>query len=150
MLFLRCGWSLSSHGPLPMLDVGREVLRVDIPNKKILYKTSVMWEDVNIFFFLSEVWKPGDPNSISQWTPWLYIFGLQSPLSNKPSWFFVGKIQLDCYGKAGNNLIQILVSILVSSSCPIGIPQTKRLNRMGETRDLFKKIRDTKGTFQAQ
>ena len=23
-------------------------------------------------------------------------------------------------------------------------------NRMGETRDLFKKIRDTKGTFQAQ
>ena len=57
---------------------------------------------------------------------------------------------MDCYGKAGNNLIQILVSILVSSSCPIGIPQTKRLNRMGETRDLFKKIRDTKGTFHAK
>ena len=33
-----------------MLDVCREVLRVDIPNEKILYKTSIMWEGVNIFF----------------------------------------------------------------------------------------------------
>ena len=55
MLFLLCGCSLSPHGPLPTLDVFREVLRVDIPNKKILYKTSVMWEGVDISFFLSEV-----------------------------------------------------------------------------------------------
>ena len=27
--------------------------------------------------------------------------------------------------------------------------QTKENNRMGKTRDLFKKIRDTRGTFQA-
>ena len=28
--------------------------------------------------------------------------------------------------------------------------QTKENNRMGKTRDLFKKIRDTKGTFHAK
>ena len=28
--------------------------------------------------------------------------------------------------------------------------ETKENNRMGKTRDLFKKIRDTKGTFQAK
>ena len=28
--------------------------------------------------------------------------------------------------------------------------QTEENNRMGKTRDLFKKIRDTKGTFHAQ
>ena len=28
--------------------------------------------------------------------------------------------------------------------------ETEEYNRMGKTRDLFKKIRDTKGTFQAK
>ena len=28
--------------------------------------------------------------------------------------------------------------------------ETKEINRMGKTRDRFKKIRDTKGTFHAQ
>ena len=28
--------------------------------------------------------------------------------------------------------------------------ETEEKNRMGETRDLFKKIRDTKGTFHAK
>ena len=44
----------------------------------------------------------------------------------------------------------MLVSVLVCSSCSIGIPQTKRLNEMGKTRDLLKNIRDTKGTFRAR
>ena len=42
------------------------------------------------------------------------------------------------------------VSVLVCFSCSIGIPQTKRLNKMGKTRDLLKNIRDTKGTFRTR
>lgn len=38
-----------------MLNVWREVLREEIPNKEILYKTSVMCGGVNFSFFLSEV-----------------------------------------------------------------------------------------------
>ena len=37
--------------------------------------------------------------------------------------------------------------------CPLEFAHTKEIeenNRMGKTRDLFKKIRDTKGTFHAK
>ena len=34
----------------------------------------------------------------------------------------------------------------VNSQCK----ETEEINRMGKTRDLFKKIRDTKGTFHAK
>ena len=42
------------------------------------------------------------------------------------------------------------VSVLVCFSCSIGIPQTKRLNKMGKTRDLLKNIIDTMGTFRTR
>ena len=45
-----------------------------------------------------------------------------------------------------HNIFKGVPSIYISDQCK----EIKENNRMGKTRDLFKKIRDTKGTFHAK
>ena len=50
----------------------------------------------------------------------------------------------------GRHFVTFIVSFTVQKKPSSAINAKKEKNRMGKTRDLFKKIRDTKGTFHAK
>ena len=88
----------------------------------------------------------------------IHTWPLEKPIA-LTRWTFVGKVMSLLFNMLSRLVITflpmskgLLISWLQSPSAVILSNQCKEIegnNRMGKTRDLFKKIRDTKGTFHA-
>ena len=74
--------------------------------------------------------------------------GFQTPVFTDHFQLFTEPLHVDVHGAAVAEVVEApdLVQQLVAGVDPVG----RGKNRMGKTRDLFKKIRDSKGTFHAK